>query len=230
MKGVDRMKLRHEYKHELSYVEMLSLRPRLKAVMQPDPHTIDGKYFIRSLYFDNVYDKALREKIDGVSNREKFRIRYYNRDTSRIILEKKSKIYGLCNKKQTIIDIETAKAICECDLRALESKKDPLVVELYQKMLTEGLRPKVIVDYDREPFVFDAGNVRVTLDYNIRTGLHLTDFLNTECVTVPASFGTCIMEVKWDDYLPDIVRDAVLLPHSRTGSFSKYEACRLPMI
>ncbi|MBQ9580466.1 MAG: VTC domain-containing protein, partial [Lachnospiraceae bacterium] len=148
MKGVDRMKLRHEYKHELSYVEMLGLRQRLKAVMQSDPHATDGKYFIRSLYFDNVYDKALREKIDGVSNREKFRIRYYNHDTSRIILEKKSKIYGLCNKKQTVIDIETAKAICECNFKTLESKKDSLVVELYQKMLTEGLRPKAIVDYD----------------------------------------------------------------------------------
>ncbi|MBQ1871267.1 MAG: polyphosphate polymerase domain-containing protein [Lachnospiraceae bacterium] len=221
------MKLRHEFKHELSYVEMLSLRPRLKAVMQPDPHTIDGKYFIRSLYFDNVYDKALREKIDGVSNREKFRIRYYNHDTSRIILEKKSKIYGLCNKKQTLIDLETAKAICECDLRALESKTDPLVVELYQKMLTEGLRPKVIVDYDREPFVFDAGNVRVTLDYNIRTGLKNTDFLNADAVTIPVVDSPIILEVKWDEYLPGIIRDVVQVPATHTAAFSKYAACRM---
>lgn len=221
------MKLRHEYKHELSYVEMLSLRPRLKAVMQPDPHVIDGKYFIRSLYFDNVYDKALREKIDGVSNREKFRIRYYNRDTSRIILEKKSKIYGLCNKKQTLIDMETTKAICECDLRALESKTDPLVVELYQKMLTEGLRPKVIVDYDREPFVFDAGNVRVTLDYNIRTGLKNTDFLNTDALTIPVVDSPIILEVKWDEYLPGIIRDVVQVPATHTAAFSKYAACRM---
>lgn len=221
------MKLRHEYKHELSYVEMLSLRPRLKAVMQPDPHVIDGKYFIRSLYFDNVYDKALREKIDGVSNREKFRIRYYNRDTSRIILEKKSKIYGLCNKKQTLIDMETTKAICECDLRALESKTDPLVVELYQKMLTEGLRPKVIVDYDREPFVFDAGNVRVTLDYNIRTGLKNTDFLNTDALTIPVVDSPIILEVKWDEYLPGIIRDVVQVSATHTAAFSKYAACRM---
>ncbi|MBO4461495.1 MAG: polyphosphate polymerase domain-containing protein [Lachnospiraceae bacterium] len=221
------MKLRHEFKHELSYVEMLSLRSRLKAVMQPDPHAIDGKYFIRSLYFDNVYDKALREKIDGVSNREKFRIRYYNRDTSRIILEKKSKIYGLCNKKQTLIDMETTKAICECDLRALESKTDPLVVELYQKMLTEGLRPKVIVDYDREPFVFDAGNVRVTLDYNIRTGLKNTDFLNADAVTIPVVDLPIILEVKWDEYLPGIIRDVVQVPATHTAAFSKYAACRM---
>ena len=221
------MKLRHEYKHELSYVEMLSLRSRLKAVMQPDPHAIDGKYFIRSLYFDNVYDKALREKIDGVSNREKFRIRYYNRDISRIILEKKSKIYGLCNKKQTVIDIDTVKAICECNLKALEANKDPLVVELYQKMLTEGLRPKVIVDYDREPFVFSAGNVRVTLDYNIKTGLKNTDFLNTDAVTIPVVDSPIILEVKWDEYLPSIIKDVVQVPATHTAAFSKYAACRM---
>ena len=221
------MKLRHEYKHELSYVEMLSLRSRLKAVMQPDPHAIDGKYFIRSLYFDNVYDKALREKIDGVSNREKFRIRYYNRDISRIILEKKSKIYGLCNKKQTVIDIDTVKAICECNLKALEANKDPLVVELYQKMLTEGLRPKVIVDYDREPFVFSAGNVRVTLDYNIKTGLKNTDFLNTDAVTIPVVDSPIILEVKWDEYLPSIIKDVVQIPATHTAAFSKYAACRM---
>ncbi len=227
MKGVDKMKLRHEYKHELSYVEMLVLRQRLRAVMQPDPHTIDGKYFIRSLYFDNVYDKALREKIDGVSNREKFRIRYYNHDISRIILEKKSKIYGLCNKKQAIIDIEIAKAICECDFKTLESKKESLVVELYQKMLTEGLRPKAIVDYDREPFVFEAGNVRVTIDYNIRTGLKNTDFLNMDAVTIPVVDSPIILEVKWDEYLPGIIRDVVQIPATHTAAFSKYAACRM---
>lgn len=227
MKGVDRMKLRHEYKHELSYVEMLGLRQKLKVVMHSDPHATDGKYFIRSLYFDNVYDKALREKIDGVSNREKFRIRYYNLDTSRIILEKKSKIYGLCNKKQTVIDIETAKAICECDFKILESKKDSLVVELYQKMLTEGLRPKAIVDYDREPFVFEAGNVRVTIDYNIRTGLKNTDFLDIDAVTVPVVDSPIILEVKWDEYLPGIIRDAVQIPATHTAAFSKYAACRM---
>ena len=72
--------------------------------------------------------------------------------------------------------------------------------------------------------------MRVTLDYNIRTGLSNTDFLNTECVTVPAAMGVCILEVKWDNYLPDIIRDAVRLPYSRTQAFSKYEACRFPVI
>ena len=84
-------KYRHEWKHEISYGDLVSIRQRLRAVMQSDPNTIDGKYLIRSLYFDNAYDKALREKIDGVNMREKFRIRYYNGDLSYMKLEKKSK-------------------------------------------------------------------------------------------------------------------------------------------
>lgn len=92
-------------------------------------------------------------------------------------------------------------------------------------MKIQGLRPKTIVDYTREPFFFPAGNVRVTLDYDIRTGLNCTDFLNTDCVTLPAS-NAIILEVKWDEFLPDIIRDLVQLDGRRTGAFSKYAACR----
>ena len=94
-------------------------------------------------------------------------------------------------------------------------------------MMSQGLRPKTIVDYTREPFVFAPGNVRLTLDYNIRTGLNCTDFLNPDCVTVPAGDAPIILEVKWDEYLPDIIRDAVQLPSCRAGAFSKYAACRI---
>ena len=83
------MKYRHEWKHEINYADMLTLRTRLPAVMHRDGHAINGAYQIRSLYFDTLSDKALREKIDGVDIREKLRIRYYNGDTSFIVLEKK---------------------------------------------------------------------------------------------------------------------------------------------
>ena len=94
-------------------------------------------------------------------------------------------------------------------------------------MRYQGMRPQTIVDYTREPFIFAPGNVRVTLDYNIRTGLRCTDFLNVDCVTIPAGDVPIILEVKWDAYLPDIIRDAVQLPDRRAGSFSKYAQCRI---
>lgn len=205
---------------------MLVLRTRLSAVMKSDIHAIDGKYFIRSLYFDNAQDKALKEKLNGVNNREKFRIRYYNYDTSIIHLEKKSKINGMCIKESTFLTKEMAQAIVDGDYRWMLKSNEPLIQEFYSKIMSQGLRPKTIVDYEREPFVFSAGNVRVTLDYNIRTGVNCTDFLNPDCVTVPTG-DSIILEVKWDEYLPDIIRDIVQLPSCRTGNYSKYAVCRI---
>ena len=221
------MKYRHEWKHEISYADMLVLRQRLSAIMKKDSHAIDGKYLIRSLYFDNASDKALREKIDGVNIREKFRIRYYNNDISLIHLEKKSKVNGLCSKDSATISAEQAQAIVDGNYDWMISCGVPLVQELYSKMMSQGLRPKTIVDYLREPFVFAPGNVRVTLDYDIRTGLDCTDFLNLKCITVPAGDAPIILEVKWDEYLPDIIRDAVQLQNCRVGAFSKYAVCRI---
>ncbi len=221
------MDFRHEWKHEINYSDMVILRQRLKAVMKPDENAVDGKYFIRSLYFDNISDKALREKIDGVNCREKFRIRYYNNDTSLIHLEKKSKINGLGNKQSANLSAEEAQKIVDGDFDWMINSDRPLVQELYSKMISQGLRPRTIVDYTREPFVFSAGNVRVTLDYDIRTGLYCTDFLNPDCITIPAGNAPIILEVKWDEFLPSVIRDIVQLESRRTAAFSKYAVCRI---
>lgn len=221
------MNFRHEYKQEIDYLDMPALRTRLEAVMEQDAHAVDGKYEIRSMYFDNLNDKALREKLDGVNMREKFRIRYYNGDLSFIQLEKKSKINGLCSKEQQTITLEEAKLIQAGDLEKLVYTDKPLLRELVLKMHMQGIRPKTIVDYTREPFAYAPGNVRVTLDYHIRTGLTCTDFLNPDCVTVPAGDTSVILEVKWDEFLPVVIRDIVQVSGTRTTAFSKYAACRI---
>ena len=218
---------RHEWKHEISYADLIAIRMRMSQVAVPDPHAVDGKYLIRSLYFDNDKDKALREKIDGVNRREKFRIRYYNLDTSIIHLEKKSKVNGLGTKYSASLTAQEAQQIVDGNIDWMMESKRPLVEELYCKMRYQGMKPVTIVDYTREPFIFDPGNVRVTLDYDIRTGLKSTDFLNPECVTIPAGDAPIILEVKWDAFLPDIIRDAVQLKGCRVGAFSKYGQCRI---
>ena len=218
---------RHEWKHELNYLDLLSIRQRLRAIMEPDPHAIDGKYLIRSLYFDNAADKALREKLDGVNAREKFRIRFYNGDSSLIHLEKKSKLNGLGTKYSAPLTAEQAQKIVDGDINWMLSSPHPLIRELFCKMRDQGLRPKTIVDYTREPFIYRPGNVRVTFDYDIRTGLNCTDFLNPDCLTIPAGDAPIILEVKWDEYLPSIIRDAVQTPGRRVTAFSKYAQCRI---
>ncbi len=221
------MDYRHEWKYEINQADLLVLRQRLKAVASPDPHAVDGKYMIRSLYFDNAADKALREKLDGISRREKFRIRFYNGDTSVIRLEKKSKTGGR-GKKQSV-NLTAVQVLDLVNGRAdwMADSQEDLIRELYIKMRIQRLRPKIIVDYIREPFIFGPGNVRVTLDYDIRTGFRCEDFLNPACITVPAGDAPMILEVKWDNFLPDIIRDAIRLPGRRVTAFSKYTQCRI---
>ena len=218
---------RHEWKIELSQQDLLILRQRLRCVLKPDAHAVNGRYLIRSLYFDTPEDRALREKIDGVSRREKFRIRYYNGNTSCIHLEKKSKIAGLGRKDMAELTAQQAQAIVDGNLAWMAEETQPLITELYGKMRAQRLRSRTIVDYTREPFVYGPGNVRVTLDYNIRTGLSCTDFLNTGCPTIAVPDDPAILEVKWDAYLPDVVRQIVQLPGRHVGAFSKYAACRM---
>lgn len=221
------MEFRHEWKHEICHSDLLALRARLGAVLERDQHAVNGSYEIRSLYFDNLRDKALREKLDGVNGREKFRVRYYNGDLSQIFLEKKSKYSGLCRKEQARLNWEEVQAIARGDAFGLEGSEKPLVQELRFKMITQGLMPRTIVDYTREPFVYPPGNVRVTLDHHIRTALGDTDFLDPDCVTVPAGDAPAILEVKWDQFLPSLIRDLVQVPRTHTSAFSKYAACRI---
>lgn len=229
MDYIENMDYRNEWKHEISYSDMLVLRQRLRAVMKSDLYTNpDGTYHIRSLYFDTPTDKVLREKIDGVNAREKFRIRYYNGDTNFIKLEKKSKLNGLGNKQSAIMADDEIQALLDGEIDWMPLCTDrPLLIELYSKMMSENLRPKTIVDYIREPFIYAPGNVRVTLDSNIRTSMRPADFFNPDCITIPAGEPVIILEVKWDQFLPSMIRSAVQLSGRRSTAFSKYQICRI---
>lgn len=221
------MNYRHEWKHEISRGDCFELRSRLSAVAYPDKNGDNGRYRVRSLYFDDIRDTALMEKINGVSRREKYRIRYYNFDTSYISLEKKSKIDKLCCKESQRLSSDEVFAILSGDIQWMCQRDSDLLKEFYFKIRTKGLRPKTIVDYSRQAYVFPAGNVRVTIDSDIRTGIWSTDFLNPNCATVPAAGSAVILEVKWDGFLPDIIKDAVQLKGRRASAFSKYAACRI---
>ena len=221
------MQYRHEWKVEISMLDRLLLRQRLSAVMERDRHALsDGTYCIRSLYFDNSYDKALREKIDGVNDREKFRIRIYNGAGTLIRLEKKRKENGLGYKLSAPLTPEEVRRIQAGDIQWMAESGYPVLRQLREKMLHEGFTPRTLVEYTREPFVYAPGNVRVTLDYDIRTGLGSTDLLDPEVLMIPAGESS-ILEVKYDAFLPEPIRAAVQLGSRRVQSFSKYAACRM---
>ncbi len=228
-KKVSENTFRHELKYKIGYLQYMELKNRLKSVMQSDAHAgSDGKYLIRSIYFDNYLDKALREKTDGVPWREKFRIRYYNDDFSYIILEKKIKNHAICMKLDAEISEKECRDLLEGRILWMREHSSVLVQELYTKMHYHLLRPRVLVSYIREPYIYDAGNVRITFDSDIRTTLYHRDFLEEKVADISTADWPqdMVLEVKYDAFLPEIIHKALQIGTIRQQAFSKYEACR----
>jgi hypothetical protein len=219
---------RHEYKHIINRAEYYEAKSRFDGLLQKDEHTNgQGYYFVRSLYFDNLYDKVLREKQEGIDPREKFRIRLYNHDTSFIRLEKKGKYRGLTTKSTIPLSVDTCERIIGLSLSLEDTGSPDLLTELYVRMKYELLRPRTIVDYKREAYVFPSGNVRVNLDTEIRTGLFRNDFFNAALPTIDTGIGSfAVLEVKYDAFFPDFIADIVKIRNRHSSSVSKYCVCR----
>ena len=222
---------RHEIKYVIDRLQMTQLDRRLSAVMTCDSHAReDGTYDIRSLYFDNAQDKALKEKTLGLPRREKFRLRYYNLDTDYIRLEKKSKINRLTDKQSCVISKEDCARILAGDTVFLGHSDEELMREFYAKIKLHGLKPTAVVDYTRKTFICPIADTRITLDYNIRTGIRAVDFLNPALPTVPCDSASeepvCILEVKYNEFLPGHIAALLQTPDCRSSPFSKYEISR----
>ena len=220
-------KFRSELKHYINVGDYLQLRAKLKHLMRPDAHASpDGCYKIRSLYFDNYADKAVTEKLSGLSRREKFRIRYYNDNTSFIRLEKKSKMNKGCCKVSARLTAEQCEEIINGCYDCLRLSESPLLLEFYTKIRYQNLRPKIIVDYIREAYIYRAGNVRITIDSDIRSSSNVIGLLNPTIPTIPSA-RAIVLEVKFDGFLPNIIGDMLQLEHRHTTEFSKYVVARL---
>lgn len=222
------MTYRHELKHRVNTADYYILRNRLKYMMDIDPHSDEnGTYIIRSLYFDTPSDKALREKIDGLDIREKFRLRLYNRDKNYIRLEKKSKRKNLNNKLSEILTFEETEAILQCHFTKIKAIEKPLVKELYVKMQNELLRPRTIVQYKREAYIYKPGNVRITFDTELKTGVFSNKFFDFDLPLITPGDSAALLEVKYDEFIPDHILRLLQLNNRSASAFSKYAACRI---
>ena len=218
---------RHEYKYYINPSDYAQLRSRLRAIAKRDKNTDEnGGYKIRSLYLDNYADKLVSEKLAGVSRREKFRIRYYNNNIDFIRLEKKSKSNKLIYKESAILTKEQCSEILSGKYECLKTENVPLLTELYTKIHYQNLRAKSIIDYDREVYIYPAGNVRVTIDSRIRMSSNVSGFLNPDLVMIPAA-NAIILEVKYDGFIPDVMRDILQINQRSRTEFSKYVVSRL---
>lgn len=222
------MKYRHEYKYFISEKEIEIEKSKISAIMSLDTHTGNsGQYTIRSLYFDNYSDRCYYENENGTDPREKFRIRIYNGSSERITLECKRKERGKTLKTSCLITEEQCLMLMKGVVPKDIGKEQTVLSKLSILMKTELFRPKVIVEYDRIPYVYRIGNVRVTFDINIRTSNDISHFL---CSTIPArpilQSGQHILEVKFDELLPDTVKSVLEIGMLSQTAFSKYYLCR----
>ncbi len=221
-------KYRHEYKYIINEEGLRLIENRIRGLMQPDTHADDSKqYNIRSIYFDDLMNTCYYENENGTDPREKFRIRIYNHSPKTIHLELKRKERGKCLKQNCEISLEQFETIKNGGYIPISKDNPPLLNKLSANILTRRLAPKVIVEYDREPWVYKDGNVRVTFDRNIRSGKDMDAFfddrLPTRDVMPP---GNHILEVKWDEFLPDFIYRAASLKNIRQTNYSKYYICR----
>ena len=228
MPTIRNIPLRHELKYHITPAEMTVLRGVLKPVMQLDPNGDENnEYHIRSLYFDTIDDDALMEKIAGVGNRKKYRIRIYNHSDEVIKLECKSKYGDLISKQSVTIPRDLAEQLIAGDPEGLQRMRHPLFHDMFREMRTHLLRPAVIVDYVREAYIHPAEEVRVTFDKQLRTGLFSNDLFNKDIPTYPV-FDTPveILEVKYDHFLPSHIQAILSGITAQRSAISKYTWCR----
>ena len=220
---------RNELKYPISRTQREVLSRRLGQILVRDPHVQGQSYRIKSLYFDTLDDEALADNLLGANCREKYRIRMYNDDDQFIRLEKKVKRMNKGFKLSAPLCREEVEKILARDYGFLRDKEDPLLQRFYADLTLKLLRPKIIIVYDREPFLYAPGNVRVTLDFGIRSSREVWRFFEEDLGYLSGESSGSLLEVKYDDFLPDLIRDLVQGGEAMQAAHSKYARGRLAL-
>lgn len=200
-----------------------------QGIMEQDEHVgADGQYLIRSLYFDSLTDKCFYENENGDDPREKYRIRIYNCDSGRISLECKAKTRTMTRKTSCLITRSQCRSFMAGVIPDPEwGEARQKQAAMFNQMRLNHLRPVVIVQYTRTPYVNRAGNVRITFDDCIASSNDIEGFLDEDiCLRSVLPVGRSILEVKWDELLPSYIRQQLDLDSLQWTSFSKYYLCR----
>lgn len=224
----EKLKYRHEFKYEIDLSQTIILKEKLSRIMDKDQYVGEKEsYRIRSLYFDDYQDSCYYDNENGYDPREKFRIRIYNASTEKIRLELKRKEAGKTLKKSCEISKQQTEDLLNGKRILWEEDMPPLLKKFYVYQETRNLQPKVIVEYDRIPFVYKDGNVRVTLDMDICSSDKIEHFFEKDVLRRPIMPNEKhLLEVKYDEFLPDFIENTVKIKNLGQTTYSKYYLCR----
>jgi len=220
---VSDIEFRVENKYLVSDADLAVIAKRLSAVMQQDIHQVDDCYEIRSIYFDDWQNTCLDENAAGTDLRKKFRIRTYAPQLSVLNLEIKEKQQGLTKKTSCKLTEEELHNLLSGTIDLKFGDRPPLN-QLLLQMRTRWMRPKVVVVYERTAFVHPTGNVRITFDRNIMVSKNYCSFFedNVSGLIPVLPTGVHILEVKYDELLPDVIARQLETKKLHQTSFSKY--------
>lgn len=217
---------RNEWKYYISLWEGELLKKRLLPFMEVDSHAKDGQYTIRSLYFDDYWDSAYKEKIMGVDGRKKWRIRIYDFHDSAIKLERKKKNGSYIHKDSADLTRKEYDMIMAGQYDFLLKSRHSLCREFYYECMVNLQRPKVIVDYERTPLIRREGDVRITFDADVRGGAFNYDIFDSGLpVTGILEPGMVVLEVKFTEMIPEIIKELLPLHGQQFSAISKYALC-----
>ncbi|MBH1941524.1 polyphosphate polymerase domain-containing protein [Mobilitalea sibirica] len=221
-------KLRHELKYYITDEVYRTLRERFRYLLKPDENMVDEEgYLISSLYFDDVFHSALEQKVNGTRFRRKYRIRIYDRSDNIIKLECKSKFDSFIAKESATLNREEYNRILNDEYDFLLNRKEAVCKELYAYHNSRLLAPVTVVEYLREAYVSDLGNVRITFDKNISASLFSLDMFGEEYETMEVlPQGLMVLEVKYDDFIPKYIWDLIQISKAQKCAISKYVMCR----
>ena len=221
-------KFRHEYKYLCESTQNAVLKMKAQGLLQSDKHvSAKGYYHIRSLYFDTLDNQCYWENEAGNDKRDKYRIRIYNANSEKIVLEKKSKEHQMTSKISCPISENLCKKLMKNEPVRITENMSTIQKKLLLEMQLKVMRPVVIVEYQRFPYVEKNGNVRITFDENISSSNDIDHFLGKKIVARPVlGVGQSVLEVKWDAFLPSYIKEHLSLGTLQWTSFSKYYLCR----
>lgn len=215
--------MRHEEKYICSEMYLRMIESRLKAVLSKDINQMQEDYEVRSVYFDTIAERFYEEGLEGLEQRNKYRIRIYNGNADFIKLEKKSSIRSL--KKKTAIQIpqEKVRGVLQNEVLEISDDSENLMKEFAMLQNTILLRPKLIVRYYRTAYISDIGNIRITLDRNIGVSNCVEDFFENDVIYTPIlPQNIHLLEIKYDGILPGYLARLLNREDLRRTSFSKY--------
>lgn len=216
---------RNEWKHSMGHMDYMTIRSRLAAIAEESLYAgLGGKYRVKSLSFVEPHQEERTDILSSIGRREAFRIRFYNENMDFIRLEKKTHVGAKTNKQSAVLTEGECRSILGGEFEWMSTSENSLILEFYGQLKSGKLTPVTAADFQREAFVYKPCNVRITMDSGLQTGIGVEDFLNLSCSEMGERKEAILMEVKYDCFLPELIRGAIRVKEKRPSSFSRYEA------